>query len=95
MSQFKDAFVTPQFKDAFGTPLCVGDIVAHLDGVGRATSPAPYEVVGFTPKMVRLRRIKLRSAEPLLDRNGTERIKLANEYRCIRIDVKAYLGLAS
>ena len=84
------------FKDAFGTPVNKGDIVAFRQAHGRyAASLEVCEVVGFTPKMLRLRRLKVRTTEPVTDSRGG--FYDCNGYSdlCVRIDVKAYLGLAS
>ena len=83
-------------KDAFGTPLHEGDIVAFREALGRyAATLEACAVVGFTPKMVRLRRLHRGTLEFAIDRKGAYIDRLGHPELCARIDVKAYLGVSA
>lgn len=83
--------------DALGVGLNVGDIVACMDACGRYSHELhAYEVIGFTPKKVRLRRIAARTTKPYIDKYSGQTVeRVAFGASCVRIDVKAYLGLAA
>ena len=82
-------------KDVFGMTLHEGDIVAFRESHGhRAASLEACEVVGFTPKMVRLRRLRVGTLERVTDYRGAFIDRNGCPELCVRIDAKAYLGVS-